>query len=137
MSNQESARIYTIWSNVEIDGERAKVSCVRGIGKILFASCGFDIPMPGKFYDVDSVVQAYKDQIKQINKALANPSDGGGHPTWESSEGLDVIAALGLSEDTEIPGRDYPQCFVPITEDELDHLTDGTMIEDLGEKMDD
>ena len=90
--SEKTSNVSTIWTNVVIDGEPAKVSIVNGRAKILFDSCGFDIPMRGKFHDVDSVVRAYKDQIKQINKSLENPPHGGGRSSWDSPQGADIAA---------------------------------------------
>ena len=138
MSNRVSASISTIWTNVMIEGEDAKISIVNGMAKILFSSCGFDIPIPGKFYDVRTVVQAYKDQMILINKMLENSPDGGGLPSWESSAGADIAADLGLPDEHEPPRGGVPKCLVPISEDELESLTSGLlMVEDLSKNRDD
>ena len=59
------ASVSTIWSDIDLDGESAKISIVNGQAKIRVDGDGFEVPVKGVFDpdDIEGVITAHKKEI--------------------------------------------------------------------------
>jgi hypothetical protein len=102
-SKQESkASVSTIWTDIDLDGESAKISIVNGQAKIRVDGDGFEVPVKGVFDpdDIEGVITAHKKEI--------------------ADNEVNYHALKDRCLEAQCQDNDYG--LIPITDEELDEL---------------
>jgi len=62
------ASVSKIWTDIDFDGESAKISIVNGQAKLRVEGDGFEVPVKGVFDpdDIEGVITAHKKEIADI-----------------------------------------------------------------------
>jgi len=72
------ASVSKIWTDIDFDGESAKISIVNGQAKLRVEGDGFEVPVKGVFDpdDIEGVITAHKKEIADIGVNYHALQDG-------------------------------------------------------------